>query len=261
MIVNSNAKINIGLFIRDKRRDGYHNLESIFYPIPLFDILEIIPAEKESFSHSGFAINPLQNLILSAIDLIRVHYDIPNLAVHIHKQIPLGSGLGGGSSNAAFTLKLLNSLFGLNISKVQLLSYALELGSDCPFFIENKPALIKGRGELIHPISPSLKGKYLKLVYPEIHSSTKIAFESLIPVERATGISTDILEKNWTAYLINDFETGLFEAHPNLRSIKTQLINEGAEYVSLTGTGSSIYGLFDTKPKHSSQKNTWVLEL
>lgn len=256
MIVYSNAKINIGLSVKDKRPDGYHNIESIFYPIPLNDIIEIIPAKEDSFLCTGIEIDLEDNLILSAIKLFREKFTIPPVYVHVHKQIPLGSGLGGGSSNASFTLILLNQLFDLKLSHSELVDCALELGSDCPFFIYNTPAMVKGRGELVSPIDYSLKDKFLKIVYPGFNSSTLEAFKNLKRHEKSN--ISDFHDSQDLSFLTNDFESGIFHLHPNLKEIKSDLMDEGAFYSSLTGTGSCVYGIFNERPKNSGDTSRIV---
>ena len=260
MIAYSNAKINIGLFIKDKRPDGYHNLESIFYPIPLVDLIEILPAQQESFTNTGISIDGENNLILQAVNLLRRDFNIPTISIHIHKQIPLGSGLGGGSSNASFTLKLLNDLFNLKLSEQKLSEYALGLGSDCPFFIYNKPSLVKGRGEIIQPIDFSLKGKYIKLIYPDIHISTREAFEGFKDKSEKWAIDLKSYSTDWMNILSNDFEVGICQKYLEINELKSELIEEGAVYTSLTGTGSSLYGIFDIEPKPLND-NQWVFIL
>lgn len=250
MIAYSNAKINIGLNIRDKRPDGYHNIESLFYPIPLCDLIEIIPGHKDSFMNTGIQIDHQNNLILDAIALIREHYPIPPLYVHVHKAILLGSGLGGGSSNASHTLIILNRLFDLQISNDLLAEFALQLGSDCPFFIHNKPSIVKGRGEFVSPIEFTLKDQFIKLVFSDIHSSTADAFSNL-NIESDQEFSID---ENWPKTVSNDFEKGIFKVYPQLGQIKSQLIEDGAYFASLTGTGSCVYGIYENQPIISSSK-------
>lgn len=261
MIVYSNAKINIGLFVKDKRPDGYHNIESVFYPIPLNDLIEITHDQTDSFINTGIQINQNNNLILDAISLLRTDFDISPIRVHLHKQIPFGAGLGGGSSNASHTLKLLNSLFDLNLSDGDLASYALQLGSDCPFFILNEPALVTGRGENVDPIDFSLKGKFLLLAYPNLHISTEIAFSNLEEVRNEKNMAELISNELWITNVTNDFQKGLFSQHQDLLKIQEQLVASGAIYTSLSGTGSSIYGIFDMKPGIIVTENQWVLEL
>lgn len=267
MITYPNAKINIGLTILSKRTDGFHNLESLFYPIPWFDILEINKADEFEFKTSGLTIsgNQNDNLIVRAFKLIQENFNISNCSIHLHKQIPMGAGLGGGSADAAFTLTSLNKLFYLNISNSQLIELADTLGSDCPFFIDNQPKFVSGKGEVLEDIDFSLKGYYIKLINPNIHISTKEAFNNLI-IEN-NNHSTSL--KNLTPNLLftensgvkNDFEKGIFKLHPELLKIKNQLIKEGAIYVSMTGTGSTIYGIFNSEPKLTFLKNNFAKKI
>jgi 4-diphosphocytidyl-2-C-methyl-D-erythritol kinase len=256
MLLFSPCKLNIGLNIISKREDGFHNLQSIFYPVPLFDILEIVKNEKADaksfeFTCSGLEIkgNPLDNIVLKAIDLIKIDFQIPSIKIHLHKVIPMGAGLGGGSANGAYTLLLLNDLFELNITKEKLIGYAAKLGSDCPFFIYNSPCFVEGRGEIIHPIDFNLKGKYLILIYPKIHINTGLAFSKIIPQNRNVPFK-DIhkLElSSWQNIFINDFEKPMCALFPELNSLIISLKNTDAEFVSMTGSGSTIYAISNTE--------------
>jgi len=267
MIVYPNAKINIGLKILSKRPDGFHNLESIFYPIPWYDILEINPSNHFEFKTFGLKIggDHHHNLVVKAYQLIKNKYHIPDCKIHLHKQIPMGAGLGGGSSDGAFTLTLLNDLFCLNMSITELILLADTLGSDCPFFIENKPKFVTGKGEVMTDIDLSLKGFYIKLVNPNIHISTKQAFEGL-DLSKTNhcdfyGIDTKALFNKQTC-VTNDFEHTVFSTYPKLKKIKNTIINEGALYASMTGTGSTIYGIFKNKPQPSfSNLTEKIIEL
>ena len=254
MIVYPNAKINIGLKVLNKREDGFHNLESIFYPVPWYDILEINRSENFEFKSFGLKIKgkPGDNLVIKAYRLVKDKFNIPNCKIHLQKQIPMGAGLGGGSADAAFTITALNKLFNLNISIDQMIKMADSLGSDCSFFIENKPKLVTGKGEILKDIDFNLNGYYIKLVNPEIHISTKVAFENLeIEPHHQPTLNTltpqQLFKDNLLA--VNDFEKGIFNLYPIIKHIKNQLIKEGALYASMTGTGSTVYGIFRTKPK------------
>jgi 4-diphosphocytidyl-2-C-methyl-D-erythritol kinase len=256
MIVFPNAKINIGLKVLNKRPDGFHNLESIFYPIPWYDILEINQSDKFNFKTSGLIIDgeTSQNLVVKAYKLIKNNYNIPHCNIHLHKQIPMGAGLGGGSADATFTLTLLNNLFNLKISKTELISLSDSLGSDCPFFIENQPKFVTGKGEIMTDIDFNLKGYYIKLINPNIHISTKSAFNGLnVNVQNKCNLkelTPQELFSNITC-VRNNFETTVFNLHPELKQIKNQLLKEGALYASMTGTGSTIYGIFKNCPQVS----------
>ena len=248
MVVFPNAKINLGLFITSKRSDGFHNLESVFYPIPLNDALEIAMNEgngKIDFESYGLQIPGARrdNLIVKTIENFGTkEFDYE---VNLIKKIPMGGGMGGGSSNAAFTLKLINQLGALQ-KKVDLFDGAMSLGSDCGFFIKNVPSLVKGRGEEIEPISLNLKGFGLKLVLPALHISTKLAFSKITPKQRS--ISKDLFSVeniyDWKEHLENDFEKSVFAEFPALKAIKAKLYESGAIYASMSGSGSTFFGIY-----------------
>lgn len=245
MILFSNAKINIGLNVNFKRDDGFHNIESIFYPIPFYDILEIKKSKTFKFSNSGIKINEHSNLVLDAYQLLNDRFNLEPISIHLHKQIPLGSGLGGGSSNATNTLIGLSHIFDLQLNTDDLTTYALALGSDCPFFIRNQPMHVTGRGDILSSTDLSLAGNYVKIVNTGLHISTQEAFFGLTPQAKP-------FEDNWQL-LTNDFERTIFQGHPELSVIKAKLLAEGAIYASMTGTGSTIYGIFETKPELSGE--------
>ena len=257
MLVFPNCKINLGLNITGKRPDGYHNLETIFYPVPFCDALEIIavPASETPFhfTTSGIPVSgePKQNLCAKAWQLIKNDFpQLPAFQMHLHKIIPMGAGLGGGSSDGAFTLKLINDLFELGLSTTTLLTYALQLGSDCPFFIINQPCVAAGRGEILEPVNLSLAGYYLILINPGIHISTREAFNFINAAKPSIPVN-DIMSlpvSAWKNNLVNDFEPGVFQLHPPIAAIKNALYNEGALYASLTGTGSTVFGIFEKEP-------------
>ena len=256
MICFPSCKINLGLRITQKRADGFHALETVFYPITLTDALEIIIEPETSaapitFTSSGLTINgdPSDNLCFKAYGLLKKDYPtIPNIKMHLHKQIPMGAGLGGGSSDGAFTLVALNQLFNLQLSEQALLDYALQLGSDCPFFIINTPAFATGRGEILTPVTVDLNGYTIVIVNPGIAISTKLAFSMITPKIPDTNMEAIICEpvSTWKEGLINDFEQPIFNSFPELANIKETLYQKGAVYASMTGTGSTIYGIFPT---------------
>jgi 4-diphosphocytidyl-2-C-methyl-D-erythritol kinase len=265
MLFFPNCKINLGLSILRRRPDGYHDLETVFYPLPLKDALELIPNgdTEPAFSSYGLPIpgDPADNLCLKAWRLVK--QDFPNLpAIHIHlyKHIPIGAGLGGGSADGAGTLTGLNQLFQLQLSNQQLLEYAIQLGSDCPFFILNTPCLGQGRGEQLQPLPLDLARYTFVLVDPGIHISTAAAFAHCTPHESATSLQ-DILTQpidTWAGALVNDFEAPMLSLHPELHKVKETLQAAGALYTSLTGSGSSFFGIFQkhkaplTSPFHKS---------
>lgn len=264
MVVFPNAKINIGLKIVNKRPDGFHNLESIFYPINWCDILEINPSNEFQFKTSGLLIdaNEDNNLVIKAYQLIKKQYNIPNCKIHLHKQIPMGAGLGGGSADAAFTLTLLNDLFNLKIPLKTLIKLADTLGSDCPFFIKNSPQWVTGKGEIMEDINFDLSGYFIKLVNPKIHISTKTAFNKLNLNKQPHTFNlkklTPQLLFDENNKVTNDFEKGIFNLHPELLKIKQQLIKEGALYASMTGTGSTIYGIYKQHPQLSFKNKNYT---
>jgi 4-diphosphocytidyl-2-C-methyl-D-erythritol kinase len=259
MITFSNAKINLGLQVKFRRDDGFHELETLFYPVPLNDILEILPANELSISQSGpFAIDCKieENLVYKAWKLLNEKYQIEPVQIVLHKNIPSGAGLGGGSSNAAFTLKLLNKMYNLSLNIRKLKTYAAKLGSDCAFFIDNKPAMGSGRGEKLHIIDFSLKDKYIALIVPDIHVSTAEAYGGIKPQMPEKNLSNILQNPTlWKNDLKNDFEPHIFVAHPQLKSIKEALYENGAIYAAMSGSGSSMFGIFDTEPRNLQAEN------
>jgi 4-diphosphocytidyl-2-C-methyl-D-erythritol kinase len=260
MIVFPNCKINLGLHILWRRQDGFHEIKSLLYPLSLSDCLEIIPSSggRTEFSSSGIRIpgNGEKNLCQKAWDIVSADYNIPAVKIHLHKNTPIGAGLGGGSADAAYTLKLLNDLFSLSISKQQLLSMASDLGSDCAFFINNTPAIATGRGEILSVNPLSLKDYYLVLVVPPIHISTKEAYQNITPGLPAKDLDEILCLpiKKWRDRLVNDFEKGIFSKYPLLPSIKDLLYDKGALYASMSGSGSTVFGLFSNKPDINTAK-------
>ena len=246
MIVYPNAKINIGLNVLEERADGYHEISSVFYPVKeLVDILEIIPGEDFSFSSSGIAIPGNSNICAKAYDLLKADFGIENVQIHLHKQIPIGAGLGGGSADGAFTLKALNELFDLKLSNTELEKYALQLGADCPFFIENTQKYVTGKGEKMNEIDLDLSAYELKFIFPELHISTAEAYGGVILKYPETNL-LDLMSKpieNWKGEVKNDFEISAFEKYPELEKMKEKLYADGAIYASMTGSGSVLYGV------------------
>ena len=252
MVVFPNAKINLGLYITEKRKDGYHNLETIFYPAPVSDILEFIPSEEFNFQSSGLTIdaNPTSNLCVKAYDILKNRFpELPSIQMHLHKIIPMGAGLGGGSADGSFVLTHLNNYFNLRLSQNELLTFALQLGSDCPFFIINTPCFAQGRGEVLTPVDLSLKGYWLVMIHPGIHVSTAKAFAGIVPKPAPINLKEKILSpiESWKDWLFNDFETTIFKLHPEIADIKDSLYQSGAVYASMSGSGSAVYGIFREK--------------
>ena len=256
MIQFSTCKINLGLSILEKRSDGFHSLETVFYPVNLNDIVEITiqpssskAAKEVVFSHSGIPIpgDSESNLCVKAYQLLKADFPkLPEVQIHLHKNIPIGAGLGGGSANGSTVLKLLNALLELKLSTPQLVQYALKLGSDCPFFIYNEPCHASSRGEILEPLSINLSNYTIALVHPGIHISTAWAFGQLKPSIKEKTIAEIIKQPvtSWKEALINDFELPVFKAHPLLEDLKNYLYQQGAIYASMSGSGSSLFGLF-----------------
>jgi 4-diphosphocytidyl-2-C-methyl-D-erythritol kinase len=252
MVSFPHAKINLGLNVIRKRNDGYHELETCFFPIGWTDILEIIPSNSFQFSSTGLVIegNSENNLCVKAYQLLRQEFDLPPVHIHLHKVVPMGAGLGGGSSDAAFTLRQLNDKFDLGLSQQKLEEYAARLGSDCAFFISDLPRLGNGRGEVLSPVSVSLKGKFLVVVKPDVHVSTAEAFAGIRPGTTSVSIK-DVIEgkpiHEWKHFLKNNFEEFVFQKHASIAKIKQELYNQGATYASMSGSGSSVFGIFEKK--------------
>ena len=255
MISFPNSKINLGLRVLDERSDGYHNIETIFYPIPLCDALEFVEADKsakeDTLTTSGLVIDTKgDNLVIKAIRKFREVKEIPFLKVHLHKVIPMGAGLGGGSSDASYIIKSLNNYYGNALSEELLEKISLEIGSDCPFFIKNAPALAQGRGEILKPIPQILKDKYIVLVNPGIHISTKEAYQNCVSHNYTSSLDDLINEpiSEWNHLIYNDFEEYVFDTYPQIGKLKRLLYQAKATYSSMTGSGSSIYGIYEEKP-------------
>ncbi len=274
MTVFPNSKINLGLRILRKRKDGYHDLETIFYPIPLTDILEITPYNVYlktftiPFTKSGFVIegDPSDNLCIKAYKMLRKDFpQVTNIQMHLHKAVPAGAGLGGGSADAAFTLLLLNKEFNLGLSIEELTQYALKLGSDCPFFIINKPCYATSRGEALEPIELDLSAYKIVVINPGIHINTGRAFLNIKPGVPEVSVKEIIARpiERWKDELINDFEKSVFNEHREIVEIKDQLYVKGAIFASMSGSGSTVYGLFpkNSHPQLSFPENYFVKEL
>ena len=245
-----NAKINIGLQIIRKREDGYHDLQTVFYPTDFFtDTLRISPANAEILfkmdSNENLG-NPCDNLCIKAFRMLQQDFGISNVEIFLTKGIPSGAGLGGGSADAAFTLKMLCNIFQLPVSEEKMVEYALQLGSDVPFFLYNTPMYATGRGEVMTPASVDLSNYQLKIVKPDIHISTKEAYAGVTPCESEIFLP-EVLRQDvhtWKEVVVNDFEASLFEKFPELKTVKEQLYQEGALYASMSGSGSAFFGIF-----------------
>ena len=257
MLSFPNAKINIGLNITEKRPDGYHNLETVFYPVGLCDVLEVQPSETcddYSFSSSGISIDgdPEQNLIVKAYRLLQQDFPLPPVDISLVKQIPFGAGLGGGSADAAFMLKMLNEMANLELTDAQLETYAVQLGADCPVFIRNKPVFATGIGNVFTETDLSLAGYFLVLIKPDIHVSTPEAYSMVIPrkPEKSLQELVKLPVAQWKDLVVNDFEKSVFARYPRIAEIKDELYRAGALYASMSGSGSSVYGLFASEPEN-----------
>lgn len=253
MLLFPNAKINLGLNIVNKRPDGYHDIETIFYPLPVRDALEIIVAKgPESFTPSGIRIEGAadKNLVVRALQLLRQEYDLPALDIYLFKGIPFGAGLGGGSADAAFMLRGLNDLFALNLSDERLEALAGRLGADCPFFVRNRPVFAEGIGDRFTPVTLSLKGYHLCLVKPDIMVPTPEAYARVTPRTPAVSLKEIIKmpASQWRGRMVNDFEESVFSRYPLIGEIKEFFYQHGALYVSMSGSGSSVFALFTELP-------------
>jgi 4-diphosphocytidyl-2-C-methyl-D-erythritol kinase len=253
MIAFPNCKINLGLSIVAKRADGYHELETIFYPVALQDMVEIVHSNDTTssvqFSHTGLSVpgDEANNLCIKAYQLLKQDFPtIPSIKLHLHKHIPMGAGLGGGSSDGTAVLKLLNQQFNLGLSDVQLVDYAAQLGSDCPFFVFDKACHATGRGEILTPFNCDLSNYTVVLIHPGVHVSTAWAFGQLKPHAKTKSIAEIVAQpiETWKLELVNDFEAPIFEAHPLLSQLKHSLYAQGAIYASMSGSGSSLFGIF-----------------
>ena len=256
MITFPNAKINLGLSITEKRPDGYHNLETVFYPVSLEDALEIHTStqstQKFNLHQYGMDIagSPENNLVVKAYLLLDKEFHLPPIDIHLYKHIPSGAGLGGGSADAAFMLKLLNNKFELALSDEQLEVYAATLGADCAFFIKNAPTFAEGIGNIFSPVSLSLQDYQIVIIKPDVFVSTREAFSNIHPHQPIHSVK-EVIDRpvcEWKTLLINDFEASVFPQHPIIREIKEDLYRNGAIYASMSGSGSSVFGLFE--PDH-----------
>jgi len=257
MKVHPNAKINIGLNIVSRRADGFHNLESLMVPFALSDDLKLkvnksIYAKKFELVIDGLPIDGSldSNLVSRAYYLLNADFNLPSVKAVLDKKIPMGAGLGGGSADAAFAISALNKLFGLNLTVAQMQKYASMLGSDCALFIENKPSIATGRGELLQTVDINLSGYKLLVVKPQVHVNTAQAYKMLTPRVPQYSIKDMYCCKpeEWRGKIVNDFEEPIFSMFPLLQTIKNAMYDCGAAYSSMSGSGSAIYGLFKKLP-------------
>jgi len=257
MIVYPNAKINLGLHVTEKRADGFHNLETVFYPVGWSDLLELLPGEAQErgvkLSVSGLPIpgDTNDNLCVRAYELISRDYPMPAVKAHLHKNVPMGAGLGGGSSDAAFFIRALNDLFELGLAWGELHHYAKQLGSDCSFFIANRPVIAEGKGDEYESLALDLSAYHLAVAYPAIHVSTPEAYRGIVPKKPARSLEQLILETplhEWKNVIKNDFEESVFKKFPAIGALKEKMYAGGAIYASMSGSGSAVYGIFEEAP-------------
>ncbi len=259
MLVYPNAKINLGLHVTSRRPDGYHNIETVFFPIPLMDALEVKEASGDArFRQIGVQLDcpPEENLVMRALKLVQERYPLPALDIYLLKHIPSGAGLGGGSSDAAFMVRLLNEKFQLGMNAQEMRDIVSGLGADCAFFIENSPMLAKGIGDQLTPIDVDLIGWSLLLVKPDIFVSTKEAYAGITPHEPERPLSEIIHMpvEEWQGNLRNDFEDSIFVSHPEIAAIRDRLLDLGATYAAMSGSGSTVFGLFPEPIEHAEEK-------
>jgi 4-diphosphocytidyl-2-C-methyl-D-erythritol kinase len=263
MICFPNAKINLGLHIVAKRPDGYHDIETVFYPVHLCDALEIVTAKESRtrFVQTGILVDgkPENNLVFNAFNLLKKDFDLPEIDIFLRKHIPFGAGLGGGSADAAFMLKLLNDFAGLHLTVKQLEEYAAQIGADCPFFIQNQPVFASGIGNVFTPVNISLQGYYLVLIKPNMGVSTQEAYALVKPKQPKFPL-TEIIQlpvNEWKEKLVNDFEESVFAQYPGIAEIKQKLYEQGAIYAAMSGSGSSVFGIFENA--ESAKKTEKIL--
>ncbi|WP_257656487.1 4-(cytidine 5'-diphospho)-2-C-methyl-D-erythritol kinase [Parapedobacter lycopersici] len=267
MIAFANAKINIGLQVVSRREDGYHNLETIFYPLNLYDVVEVVEASEVQFSLSGIPIPASvgENLCLQAYRLLASDFKLPPVHIYLHKVIPIGAGLGGGSADAAFLLKLLNDQFQLQLDEPRLMGYARRLGADCPFFIRNRPSFATGIGDVLDDIAVDLSAYHIVVVKPHIHIATETAYRMVTPDPAGRQLRSAIAHPvaSWKDMIFNDFEAGIFSKHPEIAAIKEMLYGYGALFASMSGSGSAVYGIFSEKvsiPASAKQYDVFQLD-
>ena len=249
MLAFANAKINLGLFLTEKRMDGYHNLETVFYPVKIFDVIEIIADDQTFCTVKGSDIpgDPADNICLKAFQQLQADFNLPNHQIVLLKNIPVGAGLGGGSADAAFLIKLVNDKFNLNLTTVQMQDYARKLGADCAFFIENEPVFAYAKGDVFETLKLDLSTKFLVLVKPPVHVSTAEAYRD-VKVQRPSTSLKDLIHlplSEWKTTVFNDFEASVFSKYPQIDAIKTKLYAAGATFALMSGSGSSVYAIFE----------------
>lgn len=267
MLGFSSIKINLGLNVVSKRGDGYHNLESVFLELPLGDVIELLPLnDSEStlqLQISGAGIEKLkgENIVENAWKLLKRDFDIPAVKVYLHKVIPSGAGLGGGSSDGVTMLKMLNEYFSLQLKEESLIRYALELGSDCPFFVKGGCSYVEGRGEILNSIEKDFSQLHFLVVHTGVHSSTRDAFSGLEPARPLLNVKEIVLNEKieaWKYLLKNDFEKNIFNIYPELNAVKEEMYKGGCIYSSMSGSGSSVFGIFNERAEINFPENFFV---
>lgn len=253
MLAFANAKINLGLYVTEKRTDGYHNLETVFYPVKINDVIEITDAEETSCQIKGIDIpgSDKDNICLKAFELLKKDFNLPEQQITLLKNIPVGAGLGGGSSDAAFLIKLVNDKFQLNLSTDKMEDYARQLGADCAFFINNKPVFAEGKGDEFSEIKVDLSGYKIVLVKPTVHVSTADAYSGIVPHKSGVSLK-ELIQlplKDWKSNLKNDFENTVFSKYPEIAGVKQALYHEGAIFAAMSGSGSSVFAIFEHEVK------------
>ncbi len=267
MVVFPRAKINIGLRIVEKRPDGYHNIETFFYPVDLSDALEFV-VRKDNRRHDSLRVtglmeddDPENNLVMKAVKLMRQSFDFPGIRIHLHKNIPVGAGLGGGSSDAAWMLRALNRYFGFGLNSEELRSFAGKLGSDAPFFIDSTPSFAEGVGNILSEFPLDLSQYHIVILHPNLKSSTAEAYAGCVP--GPTGLSLRQLLNlpitEWRGSVVNDFELNIFRLYPLVGRLKAALYEAGAIYASMSGSGSAVYGIFREEPELPREISPYLL--
>jgi 4-diphosphocytidyl-2-C-methyl-D-erythritol kinase len=268
MLVFSSCKINLGLHIVEKRSDGFHNIETVFYPLSWCDAIEVLEStdnQQFKINFSGISIpgDSKDNILVKAYDLVKKDHALPAIRVHLFKNVSMGAGLGGGSANAVNFIHLLDKKFDLKIAASKKMEYAKQLGSDCAFFVEKKAVLAKEKGDVFEPVKIDLSNYYILVVYPNVHSDTKMAYAGVMPKKPLQNIKTIIETKpieQWKGNLTNDFENSVFKQLPQLKILKEDLYRSGAIYASMSGSGSAVFGIFKQKPTIDLKNYTVFLQ-
>ncbi|MHA4896321.1 4-(cytidine 5'-diphospho)-2-C-methyl-D-erythritol kinase [Pedobacter sp. PWIIR3] len=259
MLAFANAKINLGLFVTEKRADGFHNLETVFYPIKINDVVEITDAVYTHCAIMGIEVpgNAADNLCLKAYNAVAKDFEIPPQKITLLKNIPVGAGLGGGSADAAFLVKLLNDKYKLGLTAGRMEDYVRPLGADCAFFINNKPVFAYGKGDQFNKLELNLSDYYFVLVKPNIHVSTADAYAGIKPIVPSTSLEEliHLPLQDWKNHIFNDFEPSVFRKYPKIATVKEALYHAGAIFALMSGSGSSVFAIFENPVKLPSLEN------